>query len=134
LLRKQLDDVIAAAAVEQQRVIVPESEPEKGYYYRSDHFELAKQGVPMLYPRGGYDHKSKGRAYMEARAADYIANDYHRVSDEYDPSWDVTGAMLDLQLYFTVGYNVADNDDWPNWREGTEFRAARDAQRQALGE
>jgi Zn-dependent M28 family amino/carboxypeptidase len=130
----ELDDVIAAAAVEQQRVIVPESEPEKGYYYRSDHFELAKQGVPMLYPGSGYDHKTKGRAYMEARAADYIANDYHRVSDEYDPSWDVTGAMLDLQLYFTVGYKIADNDDWPNWREGTEFRAARDAQRRALAE
>jgi Zn-dependent M28 family amino/carboxypeptidase len=130
----ELDDVIAAAAVEQQRVTVPESEPEKGYYYRSDHFELAKQGVPMLYPGSGYDHKTKGRAYMEARAADYIANDYHRVSDEYDPSWDVTGAMLDLQLYFTVGYKIADNDDWPNWREGTEFRAARDAQRRALAE
>jgi len=128
----ELDDVMAAAAVEQQRVVVPESEPEKGYYYRSDHFELAKQGVPMLYPGGGYDHKTKGRAYMEARAADYIANDYHRVSDEYDPSWDVTGAILDLQLYFTVGYKIANNDDWPNWREGTEFRAARDAQRQAL--
>ena len=105
----ELDDVMAAA-VEQQRVIVPESEPEKGYYYRSDRFELAKQGVPMLYPSGGNDHKTKGRAYMEARAADYTANDYHRVSGEYDPSWDVTGTMLDLQLYFTVGYKIAGND------------------------
>jgi Zn-dependent M28 family amino/carboxypeptidase len=130
----EIDDVIAAAAVEQPRVVVPEIEPEKGCYCRPDHFELAKQGVPMLYLRGGHDYKAKGRAYMQARAADYIANDYHRVSDEYNPSWDVTGAMLDSQLYFTVGYKIADNDDWPNSREGTEFRAASDAQWRALGE
>jgi len=123
-----LDDYLAAAAAAQERVMAADREAEKGYYFRSDHFELAKQGVPMLYPSGGYDDRERGVAYGMQKAAEYIEDDYHRVSDEYDLSWDVSGALEDMEMYFKTGLDIANSDDWPNWKEGTEFKAARDAQ------
>jgi Zn-dependent M28 family amino/carboxypeptidase len=123
-----LDDYLAAAAAAQERVVEGDREAEKGYYYRSDHFELAKEGVPMLYPSGGYDDREKGVAYGMEKANEYTEDHYHRVSDEYDLSWDVSGAMEDMEMYFKTGLDVANSDDWPNWKEGTEFRATRDAQ------
>ena len=126
-----LDDYLAAAAAAQERVVEGDREAEKGYYYRSDHFELAKKGVPMLYPSGGYDNREKGVAYGLEKSLEYTRDHYHRVSDEYDLSWDVAGAMEDMEMYFKTGLDVANGDDWPNWKEGTEFRAARDAQRQS---
>ncbi len=123
-----LDDYLAAAAAAQERVLAGDREAEKGYYFRSDHFELAKEGVPMLYPWGGYDDREKGVAYGMQKRAEYIENDYHRVTDEYDLSWDVSGALEDMEMYFKTGLDIANGDDWPNWKEGTEFRAARDAQ------
>lgn len=127
----ELDSYLAAAAGRQERVLEADREAEKGYYYRSDHFELAKQGVPMLYPGSGYDHDEKGVAYGMQKSEEYIANNYHRVSDEYDLSWDVSGAMEDLEVYFNTGLEIANSEEWPNWNEGTEFKATRDAQRQA---
>ena len=124
-----LDDYLKTAAAQQERVLEGDREAEKGYYYRSDHFELAKEGVPMLYPGGGYDNREKGVAYGMEKANEYTRDHYHRVSDEYDLSWDVTGAIEDVQLYFMVGADLAFEDDWPNWYEGNEFRAARDASR-----
>jgi len=126
----ELDDYLAAAAAAQERVLEADREAEKGYYYRSDHFELAKQGVPMLYPGGGYDHREKGVAYGMQKSKEYIAKNYHRVSDEYSFSWDVSGALEDLKMYFKTGLDVANSEQWPNWKEGTEFKARRDAQRQ----
>jgi Zn-dependent M28 family amino/carboxypeptidase len=125
-----LDDYLAAAAAAQERVVEGDREAEKGYYYRSDHFELAKEGVPMLYPAGGYDDREKGVAYGMQKADEYTADHYHRVSDEYDLSWNVSGALEDMKMYFKTGLAIANSDDWPNWKEGTEFRAARDAQRE----
>jgi Zn-dependent M28 family amino/carboxypeptidase len=125
-----LDDYLAAAAAAQERVVEGDREAEKGYYYRSDHFELAKEGVPMLYPAGGYDDREKGVAYGMQKADEYTADHYHRVSDEYDLSWDVSGALEDMQMYFRTGLDIANSDDWPNWKEGTEFKVKRDAQRQ----
>lgn len=124
----ELDDYLAEAVAGQERVIESDRESEKGYYYRSDHFELAKKGVPMLYPASGYDHREKGLKYGIEMAEEYTSKDYHQVSDEYDLSWDVTGAMEDMRLYFETGLSVANSDAWPNWREGTEFKATRDAQ------
>ena len=124
-----LDNYLAAAAAAQERVVEGDREAEKGFYYRSDHFELAKEGVPMLYPSGGYDDREKGVAYGMEKAEEYIADDYHRVSDEYDLSWVVSGALEDMEMYFKTGLDIANSDDWPNWKEGTEFRATRDAQR-----
>ena len=124
-----LDDYLAAAAAAQERVVEGDREAEKGYYYRSDHFELAKEGVPMLYPSKGYNDREKGLAYGMQKAEEYTADHYHRVSDEYDLSWNVSGAMEDMKMYFKTGLDIANSDDWPNWKEGTEFKAARDAQR-----
>lgn len=126
-----LDDYLAAAAAAQERVLAGDREPEKGYYYRSDHFELAKEGVPMLYPLGGYDDREKGVAYGLEKAQEYTDDHYHRVSDEYDLSWDVSGAVEDMETFFRTGLEVANGSEWPNWKEGTEFRQKRDAQRAA---
>jgi Zn-dependent M28 family amino/carboxypeptidase len=123
-----LDDYLAAAAAAQERVVNGDREAEKGYYYRSDHFELAKEGVPMLFPWGGYDDREKGIAYGMQKANEYTEDHYHRVSDEYDLSWVVSGALEDMNMYFKAGLEVANSDDWPNWKEGVEFKARRDAQ------
>lgn len=123
-----LDDYLASAAAAQERVMTADREAEKGFYFRSDHFELAKQGVPMLYPSNGYDDREKGVAYGMQKSEEYIEDHYHRVSDEYDLSWDVSGALEDMEMYFKTGLDVANSDDWPNWKEGTEFKAVRDAQ------
>ncbi len=125
----ELDDYLMVAAATQERVLEADREAEKGYYYRSDHFELAKRGVPMLYPGGGYDHREKGVAYGMQKAEAYISNNYHRVSDEYDLSWDVSGAIEDMKIFFRTGLSVVNSEKWPNWHEGTEFKATRDAQR-----
>jgi Zn-dependent M28 family amino/carboxypeptidase len=125
----ELDQVIHTAASEQGRVLAPDREAEKGSYFRSDHFELAKRGVPMIYPKYGYDHVERGIEYGMAASADYTANRYHRVTDQYSDDWIVAGAIQDLRLYFRVGQIIADGSLWPNWNEGSEFKALRDAQR-----
>ena len=85
----------------------------------------------MMYAGMGYDHVDKGVEYGMAQAKNYNTNNYHRVSDEYSQDWDVSGALEDLQLFFLTGKAIADGDSWPNWNEGTEFKAVRDAQRAA---
>lgn len=127
-----LDDYLAAAAAEQERFLMADREAEKGYYFRSDHFELAKEGVPMLYPNHGYDHREKGVEYGMEKANEYTEDHYHRVSDEYDLSWEVSGALEDMETFFRTGLDVANSDAWPNWKEGTEFRGKRDEQRAGL--
>ena len=106
----------------------PEAEPtpEKGYYYRSDHFSLAKKGVPMVYFEGGEDLVDGGRAAGAAAATDYVENRYHGPKDEYDPNWNWAGVMADLRLYYRIGRELAMTSDWPNWVPGDEFRATRD--------
>lgn len=125
----ELDDYMADAASAVDRVLVPDSQPEKGYFYRSDHFELSKLGVPMIYPNAGTVHKEFGADYVTAKRADYVANRYHKPEDEYSEDWDLTGAVEDLNLYYTMGRMIIDSDKWPGWREGSEFKAARDKQR-----
>jgi Zn-dependent M28 family amino/carboxypeptidase len=114
------------AAATQNRKIVPETSPEKGYFYRSDHFEFAKQGVPALYAESGVQSLDKGADYLKQKVDAYTANDYHKVSDEVKPDWDLAGAVEDLQLYFRVGYQVAQDSKWPEWKPGTEFKEKRD--------
>jgi len=125
----ELDDYLRRAAAKQDRVLVPEPTPEKGFYYRSDHFNLAKHGVPMLYTKAGIDSPTKGPGYGRAWLDDYVANRYHKPSDEYDPAWDVSGILQDIELYYDVGLAVANEAGWPNWRESSEFRAIRDKSR-----
>jgi Zn-dependent M28 family amino/carboxypeptidase len=122
-----LDDVAIDVAKSQGRVVVPDAEPEKGYYYRSDHFEFAKQGVPALDADGGTDYIGKPAGYGQKKRDEYTANDYHKPSDEVKPDWDLSGAVQDLQLFFQIGYRVAEGDSFPEWKAGTEFKAKRDA-------
>jgi len=124
----ELDDYAQTAAAEQGRTLRPDPEPEKGYYYRSDHFNFAKQGVPAFYPEAGIDVTGKPADYAMKRREEYTANDYHKPSDEIKPDWDLSGAVEDLQLLLTIGYRVAQAARFPEWRPGNEFRPTREAQ------
>ncbi|HST51662.1 MAG TPA: M28 family metallopeptidase [Pyrinomonadaceae bacterium] len=122
-----LDDVAQQVASIQGRTLSPDPEPEKGGFYRSDHFEFAKQGVPALDPGTGTDYVGKPPDYGKQKRDEYTANDYHKPSDEVKPDWDLSGAVEDAQLLFVVGYDVAQGDKFPEWKPGTEFKAKRDA-------
>jgi Zn-dependent M28 family amino/carboxypeptidase len=124
----ELDDYARAAAAEQGRVLVPDAEPEKGFYYRSDHFNFAKQGVPAFDPESGIDVIGKPAGYGMQKREEYTANDYHKPSDQIKPDWDLSGAVDDLRLFLTMGYRVAQAARFPEWRPGNEFRATREAQ------
>jgi Zn-dependent M28 family amino/carboxypeptidase len=122
-----LDDVLAAEAARQGRVVISEPTPEKGYYYRSDHFEFAKVGVPALYADGGVRVTGKPEGWGEERQAEYVARDYHKVSDEVRDDWNLDGAAQDIGLLFRIGLAVDAQDAWPQWKPGSEFKARRDA-------
>lgn len=123
----ELERYLERAAAAQGRRLEPEPTPEKGFFYRSDHFNFAKRGVPALYAKGGVVHRERGRDYGLAWNRDYVENRYHKVSDEYDPQWDLRGVVEDVQMLYRVGRELAQGEDWPNWHAGNEFRAARDA-------
>ena len=122
-----LDDYVDRAAKQQKRSVNPDPEPEKGGFYRSDHFSLSKEGVPALYFDGGVDNIAHGRKWMLDQIADYTANRYHKPSDEYSDSWDMSGAVEDLELIYKVGLQLSQENSFPNWRDGNEFKAKRDA-------
>jgi len=127
--KSQLDAYLDRALAAQGRVATTEPTPEKGYYYRSDHFSFAKYGLPMLYFEGSEDLVKGGTAAGMAAAEDYTEHRYHGPKDEYDPNWDWTGISADLKLYYDVGRALATTTDWPNWVQGDEFRAIRDKDR-----
>ena len=122
-----LDDYLRDAAAEQGRALRPDPESEKGFYYRSDHFNFAKKGVPALYTDTGIDFVGKPPEYSQQKRDEYTNKDYHAPSDEIKPDWDLTGAVDDTQLLFLVGYRVANAAKFPEWKPGNEFKAARDA-------
>ena len=121
-----LDDLLAAAAKRNGRVMAPNSQPEKGSFYRADHFEFSKLGVPALYTGGGKDFISKPANFGPQKKDDYTAHQYHQVSDEVNPEWDLSGAVQDVQLLFEVGYQIANGDKFPEWKPGAEFKPKRD--------
>jgi Zn-dependent M28 family amino/carboxypeptidase len=123
----ELDRYIEAAAKEAGRTVNPDPTPEKGSYFRSDHFPFAKAGIPAVYPSGGSDSVEHGRERTLALRAKYNAETYHKPSDEFDPNWDLSGAVDDLRLLFKVGYRLAMESTFPNWNEGTKYREIRDA-------
>lgn len=123
----ELDDYLVAAAKLQKRTVKPDPEPEKGYYYRSDHFSFAKKGVPALYAESGIEYEGRPAEFGKSVRENYVAKDYHQPSDEVRSDWDLSGALQDIELLFRVGYNVANARTAPNWRPGNEFRAIRDA-------
>jgi Zn-dependent M28 family amino/carboxypeptidase len=128
-----LDDVLSQVARAKGRSVSPDAEPEKGLFYRSDHFEFAKQGVPALDMKAGVAYIGKPESYGREKRAAYTARDYHKVSDEMKPDWDLTGAVEDLQLLFEVGYRVAQGARYPEWKPGTEFKAKREGMLKKAG-
>jgi Zn-dependent M28 family amino/carboxypeptidase len=122
-----LDDTAADVLKEHGRTVTADPEPEKGFFYRSDHFEFAKQGVPAFDPDAGVNYIGKPAGYGKRKRDEYTEHDYHKPSDEVKPDWDLSGAVDDLRVYFEIGYRVAQNDRFPEWKTGTEFKAKRDA-------
>lgn len=121
------EDILIKYTEQQGRYAVREHNPEAGIAYRSDHFNLSKKGVPILYAKGGNDHAENGKAWGEAQRAEFNKCCYHKVTDEWNDNWDLRGAQQDLQLFYQVGNELANSRQWPNWNEGNEFRAIRDA-------
>lgn len=126
----ELEDRLKLETDKRGMYIIPDDKPEAGFYYRSDHISLAKEGVPMLYADPGNDHITKGMTYGEDFAREYTQDRYHKPADEYDNSWDLSGIEQSTEILFDLGYNLANSQDWPNWYEGTEFRALRDKMRE----
>src|SRR2546421_868565 len=121
-----LDDVLAAATAKQGRVMNPNSQPEKGTFYRADNFEFSKVGLPSLYTGAGRDVIGKPPGFGQQKKDEYVAKHYHQPSDEVNPEWDLSGAAEDLKLLFEVGYQAANGEKFPEWKPGTEFKMKRD--------
>ncbi|QOW22213.1 M28 family metallopeptidase [Novilysobacter avium] len=126
----ELEDILGRHADAQGRTLTAEATPESGFYFRSDHFNFAKAGVPALYASGGDDLVDGGVGAGKAAARDYGLNRYHQPADEFDPAWNLEGVVQDLQALYGVGRDLASNDQWPNWYDGNAFRAAREAMMQ----
>lgn len=122
-----LDDVLIDVLNHAGRTVKPDPEPEKGFYYRSDHFEFAKEGVPALYTEPGIEFIGKDPGYGMTKREEYTTNDYHKPSDEIKADWDLSGAVSDARVLLDVGYRVLNASTWPVWKEGTEFKARRDS-------
>ena len=120
---RTLDDLLVQIAKEQGRTVAPDADPEKGYYFRSDHFEFAKQGVPALDPKGGRRYTGKSADFGKRKQDEYTAKDYHKLSDEVKPDWD----LVDLRALAELGYRVAERERFPEWKPDSEFRARREA-------
>ena len=121
-----LDDYLRDAAATQHRTLTPDPEPEKGFYYRSDHFNFAKQGVPALDPDEGVEYIGKPQDFGDKVRSEWTERDYHQPSDAVIPDWDLSGAREDLQVLFAVGYRVAEAEKLPDWKAGNEFKAKRE--------
>jgi Zn-dependent M28 family amino/carboxypeptidase len=127
--KSELESFLAQAAKRQHRTLVAEAKPERGGFYRSDHFSLAKKGVPALYAGGGSEALNEEQEHISKIVGAHIAKCYHQVCDEYSDSWSIDSAIADLQVFFETGYRLSNTDQWPNWYPGTEFKAIRDASR-----
>ena len=129
-----LEDWLRDMAVARGRTLTPDTEPEKGRYYRSDHFEFAKVGVPGLYLQAGTQFFGRSENFGRTQIDDYTANDYHKVSDEIKPDWDLSGLAEDTRLLFELGLRVGNAPRHPEWKAGSEFRKLRGTMPPAPGE
>ncbi len=125
--QSQLEDDLKQVLSLQGRELTPEATPQYGFYFRSDHFSFAKAGVPALIVGPGLDLIEGGRAAGLAGSADYTVRRYHTPNDVFDPNWDLSGTLEDIQTLYLLGRNLADGDAWPDWYADSEFRAQRDA-------
>ena len=126
--QSEMDDYAQRAAEAQGRYVKPDPNAEKGYFFRSDHFSFAKVGVPALYASGEYEHATRGAEWTKAQSDGWIQENYHQPSDEYVPgAWKFGGMVQDAQLLFNIGYELSNESDFPRWKEGSEFKATREA-------
>jgi len=121
-----LEDLLADATKAKGRYVAPEDHPEAGHYFRSDHFNFARAGVPSLTADGGVDDVSRGTAFGKQKHDEYTAQRYHQPADQYDSTWDLTGGLQDVELVYAIGKGLAFGHDWPEWKPGSEFKALRD--------
>lgn len=124
--QSDLEDYLKTATDSMSRTIAYETHPEAGSYYRSDHFNFAKVGVPALYTSNGVEIEGKEKGYGQKIDDEYTAKHYHRPSDEYSSDWNLDGAIEDLKLFFLVGKRIANETKWPGWKERSEFKAVRE--------
>ena len=128
--QSELEDYYMKEAKDQGRYAAPEAHPEGGHYYRSDHFSFAKVGVPALDAAAGIDVVGKGKEYGKKLQEDFVANRYHRPSDQYNATWSFEGGIQDMQLLFLVGKRLAFETSWPKWKPGSEFKSIREKSQQ----
>jgi Zn-dependent M28 family amino/carboxypeptidase len=128
-----LDESLRRAAAAQGRRLEPDPTPEKGSFFRSDHFPFARRGVPSVHAGGGVDYVGRPAGWGRRVREDYVRERYHKPSDRVLPDWDLSGAVEDLELYLRVGLELASGDAWPQWKPGTEWKARRDAMTKAGG-
>ncbi|MEP6646645.1 MAG: M28 family metallopeptidase [Saprospiraceae bacterium] len=125
--QSELETYADKIAKQQGRYILPDQEPEKGYFFRSDHFNFAKVGVPALYAKGTYDHRLKGKEYAKEKSDEFRTNRYHQPSDEYDAkAFDMGGIQQDAGLYMSLAIELANSSDWPKWKPTSEFKSIRE--------
>jgi Zn-dependent M28 family amino/carboxypeptidase len=125
--QSEMEDYLKEEAALVNRYVVPDNESEKGYYFRSDHFNFARIGVPALYLTTGSDFVGKGKEHGEQLKVTYTQKYYHQPSDEFDTSrMNFEGGLEDLKLLFQVGKRLSHGNDWPKWKEGSEFKAIRE--------
>lgn len=125
--QSELDEYAEEAAKTQGRYIKPDPNPGTGSFYRSDHFNFAKVGVPALYAKGGYEHIEKGVAYADEKRNSYTKIHYHQPSDSFDPeAWDLSGMVEDTQLFYLIGRRLGNENTFPQWKEGSEFKSIRE--------
>ena len=123
--KSDLDAVIERVAKWQGRTVIPDYSPDRGYYYRSDQFSLAKVGVPGIYLHSGINIVDRPEGWGKQQLDEWLEKKYHQPSDEFDASWDLTGAVDDAQLLMQAGLEIADQAELPRWNAGDEFEAAR---------
>ncbi|HWT13385.1 MAG TPA: M28 family metallopeptidase [Allosphingosinicella sp.] len=127
--QSDLEDLMARMAAAQGRVVTPDAQPQRGLFYRADHFPFARRGVPVLLLMalgGGVDLVEGGRAAGDRWVSEFTANCYHQTCDEWSPDWDLRGAAQDVALAYRIGLELANSSAWPQWRAGSEFRAVRE--------
>jgi len=118
----ELDDYVREASQLQGRELLPDPNPEQGFYYRSAQFSFARNGVPAVYVRAGFDDAARGPVWGREAQNDYLTRRYHRTEDKYSPDWDVRGTLDDLRIYYEVGNRLAHSRRFPRFYPNSEFR------------
>jgi len=127
--QSELDDLTATLLADKGRYIKQDPDPGKGYFFRSDHFNFAKVGIPAIFASGDYEHMTKGVDYVSLKKERYLAERYHRPGDNYTADYELAGAVNDASLFFELGWSLANSQVWPKWKPGSEFKAIRERSR-----